>query len=111
MRAIVMALALFALIPAARADSITITLQSASGACVSGCTKTFADSSNQLQTKILTDWGPLCAASTGASCNAGQTLVYFAAWLRDAVVDQMRRSETGVLKNNAIAGYAPINPK
>jgi hypothetical protein len=102
--------ALCAAVPS-RADTITMTLTTASGLCSSGCTKVFSDvgsaQPNTLGAKILSTYQAPCNASINGTCTNAQVLTFYATYLRNALVQAVTAADENALIN----GYTPVNPQ
>lgn len=97
------------------ADSFTITITTPSGACTSGCSKTYSDTGSQnpntLLSKIIATYQQGCNTRLNGTCTSVQVVNFWADSLRDSTVGAVTSFDTTALQAGATAGYRPIAPQ
>jgi hypothetical protein len=109
MRFLITAILLLASLPA-QAGSITVTVQTASGTCSSGCTKTYTDTDANLA-KIIPAWQAACNTSINGTCTNLQVMQAWANWVIAQTVAFVTNYDKNNLQSAAVSGYTPINPQ
>lgn len=104
----------------ARADTITITILSASGGCPSAlsCTHQFTEATNQFMAKLAADYGPKCQAQNlvgtppvPTPCTAPQVFQWWAASVISGTVNDMASTEKAAAASTASSAINPLNPQ
>jgi hypothetical protein len=99
----------------AQADTITITLTTATGLCVtpSVCTATFSDAQtpvpNTIETSIIAVYQQGCNASISGVCTTAQVLTFWATQLKNDFVNTVNTYNQNAAAQAAAAAVAPIS--
>lgn len=107
---VVFAAFLIAMLSAANAGSIAITVTAGSGACAGGCTKNYTDTDANLG-KIVSTYQIYCNAKLNAPCSPGQVITFWMDQLVANTVSDVTSFDKTSLQNAATSNYTPINPK